>query len=172
MPRARLPSADFLPQVPDSPSLIHRLLPLNCFHLQNTKLHSSIPNTSNHLPVWKSRTCCNHKACALVPPSFLSLLYASPAHRLLPIPIPGCAPQAAMIPANVGFPTSITQSQFLLDRINNHVKTRMLMNSSIGILTANVNTRPHRRPTTPSNVRSSTPNPNSRITSFIKIAAA
>lgn len=87
-------------------------------------------------------------------------------------PHSGLCSQAAMIPANVGFPTSITQSQFLLDRINNHVKTRMLMNSSIGILTANVNTRPHRRPTPPSNVRSSTPNPNSRITSFIKIAAA
>src|SRR5947209_15107673 len=49
--------------------------------------------------------------------------------------------------------TSITQSQFPLDRINKRVKTRMLMNSSIGILTAELNTRSHRKAAPPSNVR-------------------
>jgi hypothetical protein len=80
--------------------------------------------------------------------------------------------QVAMIPANAGLSTPITQSQFHLDRISKHVKTRMLMNSSIGIFTANVNTRLYWRPTTPSNVRPQHQTQTVEITSFIKIAAA
>lgn len=146
---------------------------LNCFHLQNTKLHSSIPNTSNRFACLEESHMLQSQSLCPRP----ALTFAFTVRKSCPsssaYPHSGLYSQAAMIPSQCRLSTSITQSQFLLDRIN---QTRQdedaneLINRHLDCKT--LNTRPHRKPTTPSNVRSSTPNPNSRITSFIKIAAA